>query len=294
MIIDLKYHIASIVAVFLALGIGIFVGSALIGQDVNDVIVHQQNKMFEDLKKNLDKLRIDNKSAREEASIYKSSLEIDREFQKAILPGLIAGKLQGKRIAVVVTNNSGIHGEWIEILQTAGANITSITTVMDAFDLSDELKRKSVATKLMIDRKSEKTVAAEVANEIAAAIHHGQNLENLRYFEHQDMIKISGEYGVPVDYVVVAGGSDKEPGKRSEFLDIPVIKYFLKNKIPVAGVETSNVKFSYMKQYQKFDINTVDNIDLTPGQLSLVMAISGQNGDYGIKNTAHHLIPVMR
>lgn len=294
MIIDLKYHIASIVAVFLALGIGIFVGSALIGQDVNDVIVNQQNKMFEDLKQNLVRLRIDNKTAREEINSYKSSLEIEREFEKAVLPGLIAGKLQGKKIAVVETNNYGLHDEWIETLKAAGANITSVTTMLDGFDLSDGVKRKSVATKLMIENQSEITVAAEVSNEIAAAIHHGQNLENLRYFEHQDMIKLSGEYGVPFDYVIIAGGSNQEVRKRCEFIDIRVIKYFLKNKIPVLGVETSNVKFSYMKQYQKFDINTVDNIDMVPGQLSLVMAISGHTGNYGIKNTAHQLIPALR
>lgn len=294
MIIDLKYHIASIVAVFLALGIGIFVGSALIGQDVNDVIVYQQNKMFEDLKKNLDKLRIDNKTAREEINTYKTSLEIEREFEKAILPGIVNGKLQGKKIAVIETNNSGLHDEWIETLKAAGASITSITTVLEGFDLSDELKRKSVATVLMIDHESKQTVASEVSNEIAAAIHHGQNLENLRYFEHQGMIKTSGEYGVPVDSIVIAGGSNQEIEGRFEFVDTPVIKYFVKNKIPVSGVETSNVKFSYMKQYQKFDINTVDNIDLAPGQLSLVMAISGQTGNYGIKNTAHQLIPVLR
>lgn len=294
MIIDLKYHIASIVAVFLALGIGIFVGSALIGQDVNDVIVHQQNKMFDDLKQNLDKLRIDNKTVREEANSYKSSLELEREFQKAILPGLVTGKLQGKKIAVIETNNSGLHSEWIETLKAAGANITSITTVLDGFDLSDEIKKKAVATKLMIDDASKKTVAVAVSGEMAAAIHHGQNIENLRYFENQGMLKISGEYGVPVDCIIIAGGSNQELSERCELIDLPVIKYFLKNKVPVSGVEPSDVKFSYMKQYQKFDINTVDNIDLVPGQLSLVMALSGQTGNYGIKNTAHQLIPVLR
>ena len=44
--IDLKYHIASIVAVFLALGLGVIIGSTIVG---DDLLVDQQQKLIERL-----------------------------------------------------------------------------------------------------------------------------------------------------------------------------------------------------------------------------------------------------
>lgn len=294
MIIDLKYHIASIVAVFLALGIGILVGTALIGNDVNDAIVDQQNRMYEQLKADLYKMRNDNRTAREEITLYKSSIELDKEFERAILPVLTMGKLKGKKIAVVETNNSSLHNEWIETLRKAGAEITSITTVLEGCDLRDEVKRKSISTKLMINDSSVNDVVKEISNEIAVGIKCAQNLENLNYFEHQGIIKLSGTYGVPLDCVVIAGGSNSKQRGQCEYVDIQIINYLLKNGVQVLGVENSNTRFSYMKQYQKYGINTIDNVDMVSGQLSLVLAAGGIDGNYGIKNTAQRLIPVFQ
>ena len=39
--IDLKYHIASIVAVFLALGLGVIIGSTIVGDDL--LVDHNKN-----------------------------------------------------------------------------------------------------------------------------------------------------------------------------------------------------------------------------------------------------------
>lgn len=293
MIIDLKYHIASIVAVFLALGIGILVGTALIGNNVNDVIVDEQNKMFEQLKADLYKMRYDNRTAKEEIAYYKSSLETDREFNRAILPLLTADKLKGKKIAIIETNNSNLHNDWIETLRNAGANIISITSIAEGFALQDHIKRKEISTKLMIDNASVSILEREIATELAVGIHCGQNMENLNYFEHQGIINLSGTYGVPVDSVIIAGGSNNKQRETCENIDTQIINYFLKTGIPVLGVENSDDKYSYMKQYQKQKITTIDNVDMPSGQFSLVMAISGIDGNYGIKNTAQRLIPAL-
>lgn len=293
MIIDLKYHIASIVAVFLALGIGILVGTALIGNNVNDVIVDQQNRMFEQLKADLYKMRYDNRTAKEEIAYYKSSLELDREFNSAVMPLLTTGKLKGKKIAIIETNYSSLHDDWIETLRNAGATITSITSIVDGFSLQDETKRKQISTKLMIDNSSPGNVAREISNEIAAGIKCGQNMENLYYFENQGIINISGTYGVPVDSVIIAGGSNNKQHQQCENIDIQIINYFLKNNVTVLGVENSNDKYSYMKFYQKQRITTVDNVDMASGQFSLIMAAAGKEGNYGIKGTAQRLIPIL-
>lgn len=293
MIIDMKYHIASLIAVFLALGIGILVGSAVLGSNVNDVIMNQQKQMVDDLNRNFEKMRKDNLLAQDEIANYKASLTVSNDFEKQILPLLVNGKLQGKQIAIVETSNYGIHEDWINTLKMAGAKVTSITTVLEGFDLKNEDDRKEIATKLMLSDSTEPSVTKEISKEIAVCVMSAQNIENLHYFEQRGMIKTSGEYGVPLDAVILVGGSQVEMNDRQLIIDIPMMNYFLAQKVSVYGVETSDVTYSYMKNYQKLKVSTVDNIDMIPGQVSLVLAVYGKPGNYGIKSTARQSLPAL-
>lgn len=293
MIIDLKYHIASLVAVFLALGIGILVGSAVLGNNVNDVIMKQQKQMVDDLNRNFDKIRKDNVVAKEEIAAYKTSLNVSKQFELQLLPSLVADKLAGKKVAIVETSNSGFNNDWINTLKLAGAKVHSITTVLDGISLTDQKVRNDIGTKLMLTDSSEAAMTKEISKEIAAGVITAQNIENLHYFEQQGLIKTSGEYGVPIDSVIIVGGSQTDVGDRCANLDIPMMDYFLSKKIHVYGVEASEVQYSYMKQYQKLKVSTIDNIDMIPGQVSLVMAVYGEQGNYGLKNTAKQLWPAI-
>lgn len=286
MIIDLKYHIASLVAVFLALGIGILVGSAVLGNDVNDVIMQQQKQMVDDLNRNFDKMRKDNVVAKEEIAAYKTSLSVSKQFEQQLLPSLVINKLAGKKLAIVETSNYGFNNDWINTLKLAGAKVHSITTVLDGINLTDQKVRQDIATKLLLLDSSEAVIIKEISKELAAGVVTAQNIENLHYFEQQGLIKTSGEYGVPINAVIFVGGSQTDLMDRCAKLDLPMMEYFLSQKIQVYGVEASEVEYSYMKQYQKLKVSTIDNIDMIPGQVSLVMAVYGEQGNYGLKNTA--------
>ncbi|MFZ5640524.1 MAG: copper transporter [Bacillota bacterium] len=288
MIIDLRYHIASLVAVFLALGLGILIGTNLLG---NDVMVNTLKSASDKMEKNLDSLRLENKKAQEEIADYKTIVGMQKQFEKQTIPMLVYGKLSGKQVAVIETNNYGLHDDWLNTLTGAGARISSITTILEGFDISDETKRKQIATKLMSQSTEEKDVYAAVVREIAGGILTGQNLENLEYFSSQGLLKTSGSYGVPVQAVIFVGGSRDKTTARVAELDVPMMKLFLAKNLPVYGVENSDVEFSYMKDYQKLKVSTVDNVDLYPGQFSLVMAMAGKPGNYGIKPTAKMLMP---
>lgn len=291
MIIDLKYHIASLISVFLALGIGILIGSAVLGNDVNDVIVQQQKQIVDNLQTDFDQMRKENQSAQDEIKTYKAALGIHKQFEQSIIPALIQKKLKDKKIAIIETSSYGFHEEWINILKLAGAEVISITTVLEGFDLKNEDMRKAVATKLLLTDTGENAVSKEIAREITGGIISAQNIENLQYLEQLGLIKFSGNYGNPVNAVIFVGGSQTEAADRLNNLDLPMVKEFVGLNIPVFGVETSDVAFSYMKGYQKLKVTTVDNIDQTAGQISLVAAISGKPGNYGIKPTARQLMP---
>ncbi|NLB18723.1 MAG: copper transporter, partial [Syntrophomonadaceae bacterium] len=52
--IDIRYHIATLIAVFVALGVGILIGSTLVS---GDVLVEQQKKMITQLETQFNVLR---------------------------------------------------------------------------------------------------------------------------------------------------------------------------------------------------------------------------------------------
>lgn len=291
MIIDIKYHIASLVAVFLALGIGILVGNnfSAVG---NEIFVKQQQQMIDSLEKNFEQIREENKKAQQQISEFQSSVSVHKQFEKQVMPALIAGKLQGQNLAIIETNNYGLHDDWINTLRTAGAKVTTITTVLEGFDLSDEKVRQQIATKLLLPDNGEANITKAIAQEIGAAVTTGKNIENIQFLEDLGFLKKVGEYGEPVNAVIVVGGSQDERMVRVQTLDIPLMNYFLAQNIPVYGVEHADVEVSYMKDYQKLKVTTIDNVDMVPGQYALISAISGNPGNYGVKPTAKQLVPV--
>lgn len=288
MIIDIRYHIASLVAVFLALGIGILMGANLLG---NDTMINTLKNESDKIEKSLEVLRLENKKAQEEVSGYKSIIAVHKQFEKQTVPMLVYGKLAGKQVAVIETNNYGFHEDWLNTLTMAGARVNSITTVLGGFNIQDENKRKKIATKLLLNSNEEKEIYNAVTTEIAGCITTGQNLENLQFFSSMGLLKTSGNYGVPIQAVIFVGGSRDEETAKVKELDVPMMKLFLDQNIPVFGVENSDVEFSYMKDYQRQKVSTVDNVDLYPGQYSLVMAMAGRPGNYGIKPSAKQVMP---
>jgi len=117
------------------------------------------------------------------------------------------------------------------------------------------------------------------------------NSDQINSLVEAGLLKISGEYGKPLNGVIIAGGSQEHEIIKSSSVDLPMIDLLLARQIPVYGVEETTTSFSYMKEYQKKRISTVDDIDTVSGQAALVMAIAGQAGHYGIKPTAQKLVP---
>src|SRR3954464_1315603 len=87
---DFRYHALSLVAVFLALGIGIVLGASL-----GDSVISQANK---DVRSSL---RNDVVTARQDARTAKAAVSNRDDFIEASFKRLAGGKLRAKRIAIV-------------------------------------------------------------------------------------------------------------------------------------------------------------------------------------------------
>ncbi|GAB6156919.1 copper transporter [Desulfotomaculum varum] len=286
MIIDYRYHVASLVAVFIALGIGILVGSAVLG---NEAIVKRQQQLADRLEMQLEELRQKNEAVQARANNLEIDNNIQKQFEKQVLPPLVAGKLAGKRLAIVETNSYGFRDDLVNTLTMAGATVQSVTTILDGFDLAG--RKDKLVRELNLKATEDNAIIKQLAAETARGILTGEKQALLNTLAQAELLKLSGDYGVPIDAVIFIGGSQDQTLVKTEILDYPMIDYFLQQKLPVFGVEETDVTYSYMKAYQKKRISTVDNVETPPGQLALVMAIAGKPGHYGVKPTAKQLLP---
>ncbi|RSM42134.1 channel-forming protein, partial [Actinoplanes sp. ATCC 53533] len=108
--INFRYHVVSLTAVFLALAIGLVVGTAALNGPVVDT-----------LKDRVDALSKDNSNYRDQANQYRDELSRTQEFATQISPGLLNGKLTGRKILVVVMPTGQDYAEGtIAMLKVAG------------------------------------------------------------------------------------------------------------------------------------------------------------------------------
>lgn len=283
MYLNLKCHIVSLVAVFLALGLGILIGTAVPGSDVLD---SQQQRLAGDLERQLSVLRQKNEFLQARVGSLEMDNNIQRRFETQVLPVLLDGRLKGRNIAIIGTAAQRLPDELAGILETAGARIQS-TTVLNGLEVGDG---KELLRDLNWPDMDERTMTARIAGEIARAVLTGDN-GVLNTLAARQVIRAGGGYGEPVDDVVIVGGSPEKRLIKVECLDYPIIDIFKARGVNVYGVEESGAAYSFMKEYQKKGIATVDNIDTAPGQLALVYAISGSPGNYGVKSSAGALLP---
>ncbi|MGE5576373.1 MAG: copper transporter [Syntrophothermus sp.] len=291
MIIDMRYHIASLVAVFLALGLGILIGSTMLGEGL---LVAQQKQLIDRLEADFERIRTEKRDLQAQVSILEEQLKVDDRFARTVLPVLVKDRLYGKQIALVRTGDAADHRllkELAGVLRDAGANVVSTTYFVQDLESLDEDRRQVLAQSLGFTG-AVNNFSNELAKGLAASIGRGVASPVMAYLRQHEIIQTSGQFQAPVDAVVLVGGGLDEKKQSWRSLDLPLIENLQKMGVPVVGVETEKAKNSYIRPYKQKGLSTVDNIDMVPGQLALIYTLSaGKRGNFGVKDTARQLMP---
>lgn len=281
MFINLRYHIASLVAVFLALGLGILIGFAA---PWDQSLAESQQQLASRLESQIELQRKKNDSLKASINTLEMQNSIQSRFEKQVLPLLVKGRLKDKSIAIIDINGSSPPADLIETLKSSGAAIQSVTLLGGlALDVKKEPEIMTTAT---TDREVNKY---SPGCEIARSILTGEAIACGVLDEKS--LKSTGQYGTRVTDVVLVGSGRQGSNRNLSSLDSDIINYFQSRNIRVIGVEESMAQFSCMERYQEKKLTTVDNIDTVPGLVSLVYAIEGRPGSYGIKSSAKRMLP---
>ncbi len=106
MLIDYRYHLFTLVAVFLAFGLGVLVGGALFS---DETLVKSQMELVNRLERDFASLRSENQKLTQQINLLRVDLGQERKFIEWLVPQTIAGKLQNQTFAFVkqgsVTNS---------------------------------------------------------------------------------------------------------------------------------------------------------------------------------------------
>ncbi len=269
------------IAVFVALAVGIIIGSGLVAGPS----VQKQNtfiqKQISQIKSKITTLTQELKAKEDTIRALQSELARNEDLTQSLMSLAISGKLQGKTVSIIQTGDYKDPLIQIQnVLRIAGASTGSITTVRP-----DIWKTISASPE-----KDASSVAGEIAKAISIAVASAGGKQSLKPLEKKGYISTSGKYDTYCKLVVIVGGLKSESPER-DLLDIAIVNSLRVQGVSAVGCEPSFAKVSTIPNFQRERISTVDNIDRSAGQISLVCALAGEKGDYGIRPTASRYMP---
>src|SRR5215471_18063167 len=270
---DLRYHVASLVAVFVALIVGILVGVGLAGSGVTK-------------KADLRAAQLQRDDARAEAQQYKQQRDQAQKLAGAFglaYPQLMSGLLSGKRIGVLYVGSidSGINQSIGETLQDAGAEpptrTLSVSIPVDAQSLDSSLLDKGgKLVKYVGDGKLE-TLGSALGTEFAA----GGQTPLWKTLGSDLVSERHGNARQPLDGIVVVRTVKPQQGDTMRFLR-GLYSGLTAAGYPAVGVENSGTKLTAVKVFRARGLSAVDDIDQMTGRAALALLLAGaQAGAYG-------------
>lgn len=287
---DLKYHVASIVGIFLALGLGMFIGTVL---DDNGSMVQKQEKIVQSLKADFDKLRLENQNLQDANSQLTKADGKNQQFGEKVMPALVSGKLRDKKIMLIGCGDSKVINIAAHTVELAGGKVIKTVAITDKFN-TDVISNNENATGSAAEENKKATdkKLAELSGSIALNYAKGIETDDMKKLNTNGVVLFEGEDAkVQPDVIIVVNGYETAEDSMFEFVDKPVVRQLTDANFRVIGTETSVVSYSLAEQYKKLDIDTIDNIDKPAGMLSLVYVCAGWEGNYGEKPEAAKFMP---
>jgi hypothetical protein len=293
--VNLRYHIVSLTAVFLALGLGILAGTTVIDQQV-----------VSGLKANTAALRNDLDRVRGNVSDLQRQLEVWDRFGTAIEPPLLEGRLAGR--AVVILSDRRVPGEVIseltEALTFANAKRPTRLTLTDKWTLGSPTAVEQLALALRMNSTNADEVIAAAASRIGSRLGAGANpradddliktLTDADFLDVDDLPS-SGSFPAANALVVVVSSGDAEEVPALDDFFVPMVRALSGTRI-VAVAEPTTADRSLVELVRGDGemaraVCTIDHVDTVAGHLSVVYGLRAlgageQAAHYGVRRGA--------
>ncbi len=276
-----RYHAVSLIAVFLALAIGILIGAEFGG----DALTNTRKNLEQSLTGNL-------QDAQERADELNGKLARSDEFASRVYPALVRDRLEGRRIGVVALGD--LPGDTITAIEEAlgptGARLVGIGVVREPVDLSG-LGGELAKTRFANIRRNEEALAEFGTGVGRQLVRGGTLLDRVRSHLFS---RASGNFGA-LDGVIVVRQTPEEMGAvqraKASTLESALMAGITGTHTPAVGVETSTAEPSAVSFFAGNDLSSVDDVETAAGRVATVFALLGAEGSFGVKGSADRLLP---
>jgi Copper transport outer membrane protein, MctB len=276
-----RYHATSLIAVFLALAVGILVGAEFGGDTLSSTRRDLEHSLVGNLQ-----------DARSRADELSAQLNRSNEFGERVYPVLTREKLAGKRIAIVALGGlpSDVTGDVEDALGPTGAKLVGVGVVREPVDVNG-LANDLIKTRFA-DLRANPDGLTELGAGLGRQLVIGGTLPE--FVRPQLFSRASGTFGA-LDGVIVVRSQPQDMGPvqraNASQLEAALMKGITATRTPAVGIETSTAEPSSVSFFQANDLSSVDDVDLTAGQLAMVFAMLGAEGSFGLKGSADRLLP---
>src|SRR4051794_28334346 len=284
--LDFRYHALSLVAVFLALAIGI-----VLGVTIGDSLVSDAERSLRG------NLRADVEKAHGDAAEARAELTGRDRMLDQIYPSMVDTRLGGERIAVVswgpLPNNveTGIR----DAVSKGGGRIDSISVFDTPLTALKRAVGNDVFAEETADDESLKALGRNLGRSIAAGGEMMKSLESsfpddfAGRFRRADAVAFF-EAPKPDDGSDSQGVTEREDD-RARTIETAMIDELTKHTIAVVGVEATNTDPSQVGRYKSLQLSSSDSVDKSGGRIALVFTLAGARGTYGFKSSADQPLP---
>jgi hypothetical protein len=312
-LINLRYHIVSLVAVFLALALGMVVGSTVLNEGAAQV----QRSVSEILRRQSQQTQAENDTLRGQVERFQT-------FGGAALPEMVGGRLQGHSAVLLDTDrvDDGTRSKVEQALRAAGATVAGrLTFASDRLSLAGQDDRAKLGQLLNVAPSDSELLRSTLIEQLSVRLSvpvrlpgKGENrlrdmitsLSDAKFLADTDLpgpVRDGGEaFPKAGSLFVIIGPTDGSTTLDPEAFLVPLAdRLSVHTPAPVAGVE-SELGVSSWVEVLRGDkeatqrVSTVDDVDTAYGQVALVDALSQRlanqpTGQYGFKQRATGLLP---
>lgn len=272
---DIRFHIISLIAGFLALGIGILIGSTLVS---DEIFIREQKKLIDRLETDFALLRQENIRVREEIKDVNQRASFYEQFAEQAFPLLIENRLEEMRVAVVAENiDSDSINQLTEALALAGARLQLFMlediegfqpgSTRDLFQSEDGNMSKN-----MPELETMEGLGQLIGKELSAG-----NFKLLKRIQELGFLTFQGDYQNPPDAVIVFGENQEKESKTPMSSFKKGLVNFLKSEQSVKLVEMyrEGKHLAASVNYNEAGI-FINKLETVPGRTLLVFSISSE------------------
>jgi hypothetical protein len=277
---DLRYHVASLAAVFFALVIGILVGVALASHGLGD---SERDRLQENLRRaeaRGDTLQADVEALRETG-------DADRVFVERTYPLVMADRLRGKKVAVLYVGSvdDDVRSAVRRALSDAGAGTPLRVSAIDV-PINDAAVTKRLANRPFLASYAGRAQLEDLGHALGQEFTAGKETPLWNALQNLIVEQTDGPPAPEADAVVVVRTAEAQTGPTALFLK-GLYSGIRDVGVPAVGVELSEGNGSAIAAFQRARLSTVDNVDMPMGKLALVILLSEPSitGHFGTKTS---------